>query len=115
MSEKWTRDSGSALVMAMFVLVLLTGMGTALLFLSRQEAKMGQAGLRMKKVFYMAEAAVEDGRTTLFATNGDGPFSDDLLAHAGADGEIDFDPDDLRATYDGNADLLGVVHIPFTQ
>ena len=98
---------GSALILALFVLVLLTGMGTALLFLSQHEARMGQAGLRLKKSFYLAEAAVEDGRATLFVANGDGPFGDDLLA-ASTDGVIDFDPETVRATYDSAGNVTGL-------
>ena len=63
-------DRGSALVMAVFVLALLTGMGTALLFLSQHEAKMSQVNLRAKKAFFVAEAGLENGRVTLFNVNG---------------------------------------------
>ena len=99
-------QSGSALLIAMFVLVLLTAMGSALLFLSRHEARMSQASLRAKKAFFLAEAGVEDARTALFQANGTGPFADDLLAAAGANGVIDFDPATVAATYSGD-DVTG--------
>ena len=62
-------ERGSALVMAIFVLALLTSMGTALLFMSQHELRMGRAGLHAKQAFYLAEAGIEDGRVTLFVTN----------------------------------------------
>ena len=116
MSESWKRkphamgepEHGSALVMSMFVLFLLAGMGTALLFLSQHEARMGQASLRVKKAFFLAEGAVETGRTKLFLVNGDGPFNDDLVAAAGVDGIIDFDPDLVTAVYDSDGFVTGL-------
>ena len=45
---------GSALVMAVFVLVLLTGMGAALLFLSRSETLMSQSSVRTKRVMWVS-------------------------------------------------------------
>ena len=98
---------GSALVMAIFVLVLLTGMGAALLFLSQNEGKMSQSSLRAKKAFYLAESAIEDGRRTLFITNGENPFDDDLEDAAGGDPSdvIEFDPDDIEAVYDDQGNV----------
>ena len=37
------QDTGSAMVMAIFVLVILTSMGTALLFMTQSEVQMSQA------------------------------------------------------------------------
>ncbi len=107
--QAWKAEDsrGSALVMAIFVLVLLSGMGTALLFLSRNESKMSQANLRLRKAFYLAESGLEDARTTLFFANGEDPFDDDLEAAAGVDLVIDFDPDNLAAVYDGNGNVTG--------
>ena len=103
------RSHGSALVMAIFALFLISGMGTALLFLSRNESKMSQSSLRLKKAFYLAEAGIEDGRTTLFLTNGEGPFSDDLeTAAGGPTSPIDFDLDNLTATYDAAGNVTGL-------
>jgi hypothetical protein len=100
------KDRGSAMVMVVFVLVLLTGMGTALLFLSQHETRMSQASLRGKKAFYLAESAIEDGRRTLYVINGDGPFGDDLIDFS-TDGTIDFDPDNLEAVYDSDGNVTG--------
>jgi hypothetical protein len=95
--------------MVIFVLVLLTGMGLSLLFLTANELTMSRADERDKQSFAMAEAGVEDGRMTLFATNGGGSFDDDLVAAFGANGVLDFDPDALTATRDasGNVTALG--------
>jgi hypothetical protein len=95
------------MVMAIFVLVILTGMAVALLFLSQNEVKMSTASLRTKQVFYTAEAAVEDGRMTLFATNGGDSFNDDLLAAAGANGNIDFNPASVQPVYDADGNPSG--------
>jgi hypothetical protein len=102
-----TRDRGSALVIAAIVLVLLTGMGTALLFLGQHETRMGQASLRSKEAFYLAEAAIEDGRTELFAVNGLDSFDDDLEDAAGPDDTFNIDPDAIQATYDGDGNVTG--------
>jgi len=98
---------GSALIMALFVLVLVTGMGAALLFLSRNEIRMSQTSLLSKQAFYIAEAGQEAGRLTLYNTNRNGSFSDDLSAAAGPNGVIDFDPDAVRPVYDSSGTLTG--------
>ncbi len=100
------KQDGSALVLAIFTLVLLTGMGTALLFLSQHEARMAQASLRAKKAFFLAEAGLEDGRGTLFSINGENSFTDDLQT-AAADGTMDFDPGAIEAVYDGDGNVTG--------
>lgn len=103
------RDSrGSALVMAMFVMVLLTGMGIALLALTRTEARMGQATTRTKKTFYLAEAGLEDGRMTLFLGNGTDDFTADLQAAANGDPTLDFDIDNLVVTRDDEGNVTGL-------
>ena len=98
---------GSALIMAIFALVLLSGMGTALLFLTRNESKMSQANLRLRKAFFLAESGLEDARATLFIANGENSFDDDLLLAAGADGVVDFDPNNIAAVYDSNGYVTG--------
>ncbi|PYS97210.1 MAG: hypothetical protein DMF50_01435 [Acidobacteria bacterium] len=107
-------DRGSALVMAIFVLALLTGMGAALLFVTENEVKMSQVDLRSKQVFYLAEAGLEDARETLRVTNLNAAitanrdtFNDDLTAAAGANGLIDFDPAAVKATYDSSGTVTG--------
>ena len=50
------RERGSALVMALFVLTLLTAMGTAGLFLSQHDARSGNARRRGTKALDLAEA-----------------------------------------------------------
>ena len=100
---------GSALVMAIFVLVLLTGMGAALLFTSQNEGKMSRTSLRVKEAFYFAESAIEDGRRTLFITNGENPFDDDLEDAAGGlpSDIIDFDPTNIEAVYASDGSVTG--------
>ncbi len=102
------QETGSALVMAIFVLALISGMGIALLSLSSNEVKMSQADTRSKQVFYLAEAGMEAGRATLLILNGSGSFSDDLTTYAGPDGVLDFDPDALQATYDTDGNVTGL-------
>lgn len=102
------QETGSAFVMAVFVMALLSGMGIALLFLSSNEVKMSQADMRSKQVFYLAEAGMEAGRATLLILNGSGSFSDDLTTYAGPDGVLDFDPDAVQATYDTDGNVTGL-------
>jgi hypothetical protein len=95
--------------MAVFVLALLTGMGTALLFLSQHEARMGQASLRGKQAFYLAEAGLEDARVALWQVNSDGDLTDDLEAAAGVDDTLDFDPNLLQVSYDADGEVTGII------
>jgi Tfp pilus assembly protein PilX len=78
--------------MALFILTMLTGAGTALLFMSRHEIRVSQVGLQSKQAFYAAEAGLEEGRTLLFQGETNDDFGDELTAAAGPDGTIDFDP-----------------------
>jgi len=98
---------GSALVMAIFMLALLTGMGTALLFLTETEGKMGAANLRGTQSFYLAEAGLEAGRAQLWDTNRAGEFDDDLVSAAGADGAMDFDASAITAVRDADGNVTG--------
>lgn len=100
-------ERGSAMLLAMLVMVLLTSMGIALLVLSEGEVSLGATDLRSKQSYFLAEAGVEAGRLALFSANGDGPFDDDLAAHAGGDAVIDFDPGQVEPTYDGQGQLTG--------
>jgi hypothetical protein len=107
-------ERGSALVMAIFVLVLLTAMGAALLFVSENEMKTGQVDLRSKTVFYASEAGLEDARETLRVVNLSGAtealrssFNDELTTAAGPNGVIDFDPAALKPVFDSNGDVTG--------
>jgi hypothetical protein len=102
------KSRGSALLIAVFVLVLVAGTGVALLFLARTESQMGAADQYSKKAFYMAEAGLEDGRTTLFNVNGKADFSDDLLAAAGGTADdIDFDATIVSSVYDSAGAFAG--------
>jgi hypothetical protein len=93
--------------MAVFVLAMLTGIGVTLLALSRQETRMSRASLRAKQAFYIAEAGIESARLTLYASNRNGPFTDDLLAAAGPNGVLEIDPEAIRPVYDSNGGLTG--------
>jgi hypothetical protein len=105
---KHRQDTGSALVMAVFVLALLSAMGIALMFMSRTEVRSSEADMRSKQVYYLAEAGMEAGRATLLILNGVGPFSDDLATYAGVDGALDFDPSTLQVSYDTDGNVTGL-------
>jgi hypothetical protein len=93
--------------MAVFVLVLLTGMGAALLFLSQSEIKMSQANLRAKEAFSIAEAGLEFARMSFYNENKGDPFDDDLIKAAHTNGKLEFDPAAIAAVYDGNGNVTG--------
>ena len=78
-----SRQSGSALLMAVFVLTLVTMTGVSLLFLGTNELKMSQRSVELKRAFYFAEAGEEAARTALYLTNGNDDFSDELIGLAG--------------------------------
>ena len=107
-------ERGSALVLAIFVLVLLTGMGASLLFVSENEVKMSAVDLNSKKVFYVAEAGLEDGRETLRVSNltdvvvaNRDTLDDELVTAAGANGVIDFNPANLKPVYASDGTVTG--------
>jgi hypothetical protein len=101
-------NRGSALVITMFALVLLTAMGLALLSLGHTEIEMSRAGVRSKQAFYLAEAGLEHARLALHASGGSQPFDDALTSAAGSNGVFDFDPYLLTRVYDdqGNPTML---------
>lgn len=105
-------ESGSALVLAVFVLALVAGMGVALLFLSDTEVRLSRADQRSKRVFYLAEAGLESARETVRIANMASAdpihLSEELNTAAGPDDVIDFDPDNLVAVYDGDGNLTGL-------
>ncbi len=103
------QETGSAMIMAIFVLVLLTSIGTALLFMTQVEVQMSQTDLSSKQAFYIAEAGLEDGRITLWDFNRAGEFDDDLLAAAGpgAPPAFDFDLANLVVQYDKDGNPTG--------
>ncbi len=100
-------ERGSALLLAVFLLAVLTGLGLALHFQAQMEILMSAADGHSKQTFYLAEAGVEGGRQALFNTNGDGPFGDDLIAAAGGDGNINFDPTAIEPVYAGDGTVTG--------
>ena len=96
------------MVMAVFVLFLLASTGAALLFLSNSELQMSQASVRSTEVFYLAEAAVEAGRSAFYKANVLDGFSDDLVDAAGADTEISIVPGQIEPIFDANGNLTGL-------
>lgn len=104
-------QEGSALVIAIFVLFLLSSMGAALLFMADSDIKMNRAGLRAKAAFYQAEAALEDARNGLrvvnLASTSPSSFSDELVAAAGSGGTLEVDPATIAPVYDGAGDVTG--------
>ena len=101
-------ERGSALLLAVFLLAILTGMGVALHYQSQNELLMSAADRQSKQTYFLAEAGIEAGRQELLNTNGDGPLDDDLAGAAGANGVIDFDPDAIRAVYDTDGAVSGL-------
>jgi hypothetical protein len=101
-------DEGSALVLALFFVALLSSLGIALLFLSEMGLVLNRASLNVKKSFYLAESGIERGRRTLFDANGGAEnFGPPLGVAAGANGAIDFDAALLRAEYDTAGAFVG--------
>jgi len=104
-------EDGSALLLAIFVLVLLTGMGVVLLFASRTDVRMSQADVRAKKAFYVAEAGLESAREQLRVNNlasaNKNSLNDELTAAAGGNGALNLNVDSLRATYDADGNVTG--------
>ncbi len=109
-------DRGSALVMAVFVLALLTAMGAALLFYSENEKRMGEASIKPKKAFYYAEAGLEHARRALWIVNQAEDFDDDLQIATGwvpgtplplIPDPIGFDPETIAPIYDSNDNVIG--------
>ena len=102
--ERDTRQRGSAMIMAVFVLALLAVTGVALLFVSANELKMSRSDVSSKQLYFLAEAGLEDGRYTIFNINRHSlrprDLSEELDTVAGANNSIDFDPAALRPVYD---------------
>jgi Tfp pilus assembly protein PilX len=97
---------GSAFIMAIVLLFLLTVTGIALLFLGDSDTKMNLANVRDKRTFYLAEAGLEHAREQLRLNNigsaDTGKFTDEITTAAGANGIVEFDPASVIAVYDAN-------------
>jgi len=103
---------GSALLLAVFVLALVSLSGIGLLFLANSEVRTSYVGLRDKRAFYLAEAGQENGRMTLFGINGNNPFTDDLVSYPGVNGVFDaIDPTAIQPIFDGAGALTGVTGV----
>jgi len=100
-------ERGSALILAIFLLAFLAGLGIALHFQSQSELMMSGADRQAQQAYFLAEAGIEAGRQQLYNTNGNGSFDDDLVAAAGANGDIDFGADALRAVYAADGSVSG--------
>ncbi|MDH3283203.1 MAG: hypothetical protein OEQ13_00540 [Acidobacteriota bacterium] len=103
-------ERGTSLILAVLALVLLTGMGVALLFITRGETRSGQVDQRVKRVFYGSEAALEHGREELRQWNiGSGTIEvdDELTQAAGLNGILEFDPDTAEPIFDAGGNLSG--------
>jgi len=104
-------QDGSALVLAIFVLFLLSSMGISLLFMTDSDVKMNKAGLRAKASFYEAEAGLEVARNALRVANlasaSPATYSDELVAAAGVDGTIQLDPSTLAPVYNSAGQVTG--------
>jgi len=107
-ATRTTDQNGSAMLASVFVLLVLSISGVGLLFLASTEVKMSQKSAILKEAFYLAEAAVEQGRTRLHILNGSGSFTDDLLRTVGDNDQVDFDPANLAAIYDDAGFVTGL-------
>jgi hypothetical protein len=108
------------MVTALFVMMLLTGLGMALLFLGQIEMKMSRADANTKATFYLAEGGLEAARESFrLAMLGGSSIGAELAAGAGGDGEIDFDPATVRPVYDTDGNVTGLTgfddDVPFTD
>lgn len=104
-------QDGSALLVAIFVLFLLSSMGAALLFLADSDVKMNKAGLRAKAAFYQAEAGLENARNALRVQNLASAmpfnFNDELTVAAGSGGVIQLDPATVAPVYNAAGNVTG--------
>ncbi len=101
-------ERGSALVLTMVVLAMLTAMGIALVSLSNSDVKMNQIDMRSKRSFYVAEAGLEDAREALRTANktSTDPYSlDDELTIAASDPNLNLNVSSLAPTYDGSGNV----------
>jgi hypothetical protein len=105
------KQEGSALVMAVFVLVLVASMGVGLLFTTQTELKMSVASVNAKRAFFLSEGGLEDGRDTIFQINKISPnprdLTEELQALSGGDDFLDFDYRNVQPTYDLSGNLTG--------
>jgi hypothetical protein len=115
MIEKFDRlwERGSGMVMAIFVLFLVTSLGVALLFLSNTEVKLSQADSRGKVAYYYSEAGLEKGRAMVhYANLIDLPdieyFTNELATAANGDPTSDFNLANLTGTFDADGNLTGL-------
>ena len=101
-------EHGSALVMAVMFMSLLTALGIALLFLTQMNLEMNRTMLNTKQSFYLAESGIEGGRQTLFALNlGADDFGPRLVSAAGSNGVVDFNPAAIQAVYGSDGEFTG--------
>jgi Tfp pilus assembly protein PilX len=104
-------QDGSALVVVLIVLTLLSLMGITLLFTADSDVKMNQAGARAKKAFYNAEAGLEVARRQLrdnnLASGNKATLSDELATAAGANATINLDPSTVKPTFDASGSPTG--------
>ena len=104
-------QEGSALLLAVFVLVLIASMGVGLLFTTQTELKMSTASVQSKQTFYLSEGGLEDGRDTIFQINKISTYprdlTEELQALSGGDNTLDFDYRTVQPTYDVSGNLTG--------
>lgn len=103
-------NRGSALVLAVFALTLLGGMGVALLFVTQQDTRASGSSLTLKRAFYGAEAALEQGRAELRSwqiASASLLLDEELEQAAGGNNAIDFDPNLVVPIYDSSGNVTG--------
>lgn len=101
-------ESGSAILAALFILLLLGAAGIVLLFQSQTELVMNRGSHRAKQVFYLAESGIEHGRTQLRLDIGLDEFDPALDDAFGVDDTLNFDPAALVVQYDSDGVPTGM-------
>lgn len=97
---------GSVLVLAVFVLAMLAGMGLVLLSVGRSDSRKDQANRQEQglQLFLLAETGLEHGRAALIEA---GDFNGSLVAATGPNGRFDFDPDKIEPRVDASGRVVG--------
>ena len=94
------------MIAALFVLVLLVGVGTSLTFLAQNELDMSRSGNDERQSFLLAEAGVEAARMHLRDINAYGDLDGELATAAGPDSTLSLSPNALRPVFNTAGTLV---------
>lgn len=107
-------QAGSGLVLALFVMALLTGVGVVLLSIMQTEMRMSQVDQRTKKAFYLAEAGTQYGREILsrkVKSSGNPSLTPELVEGSGANHTIDVRVANIRPQYNASGVFTGLAGV----